>query len=306
MSTRRAMERRFVRGIAVVLTMLVVTSVGVAQTPILVGQDVVEVAQLPVPERPQQMDGAFMQPEREGLLRDLRAESVRSRNVELPHAAIDAGFYSGYVFRGIEFNDEAVFQPAVTVGWYGFTLQAWGNIDLTNDNGNRGDFTWYDFNLDYTHRFGPVAGTLGFVHYQFPNTPRAATSEFYAGVALPDVPLTPQFKAYYDVDEADGWYLTFDLAHSIPLPRLMDRVPWAIEFAAGIGWADSDHNGYWYGVSSSRFVDFHSSLSLPIKLTHWFHVRPIVTYTRVLTSTLRSVAPDSDVIIFGINFTFLF
>lgn len=306
-STRGAMERRFVRGIVVLLAMLVMASAGVAQTPLLVGQEPVDVSQLPMPERPQQMDGAFMQPEREGLLRDLRAEWVRERNMELPHFALDAGIYSGYVFRGLEANDDMVLQPAATIGWYGFTLQAWGNIDLDDDDtDSRNEFTWWDVSLDYTHRFGPVAATIGGIYYDFPNRGLPDTIEVFGGLALPECPLTPQIKAYYDIDEAEGWYFTFDLAHSIALPRLCDRMPWAIEIAAGVGYGTEDHNDYWYGESEDNFVDFHSSISLPVKVTHWFHVRPIVTYTSVLAGDLRDAAPDADVIIFGVNFTFLF
>ncbi len=304
--TAGAAERRLVRGIAVLLAMMVLGGTAMAETPILFGQETVEVAQLTTPDRPQQLDGAFMQPESEGLLRDWRAEWLRDENIEMPHFAIDAGFFSGYVFRGIELTDDYVFQPAATIGWYGFTLTTWANMDLTDDRDEEFNFTWYDFNLDYTHRFGPVAATVGAVHYRFPIDTREATTELFAGLALWDCPLTPQIRAYYDVDEAEGWYLTADLAHTFPLPRLCERVPWAIEIAAGVGWADSDHNAFWYGVAEEGFTDFHSSVSLPVKVTHWFTVRPIITFTSVIDDELRDAVADSEVIVYGINFTFMF
>ena len=263
-------------------------------------------AQARAPERPQQIDGTAAAGDRDGLLADIRAAAEERGGIEIPTLALDVGFFSKYVWRGIVLTDDPVAQPAVTVDWYGFSLNVWGNMDLTGVNDNRGQFNEVDFTFSYTRAFGPLEATVGVVHYYFPNTPFRQTTEFFAGLGLPDLLLTPSITAYFDVDEADGWYLTGDVGHSFELPKLFERFDWSIDLAAGFGWASAKHNAAYFGVDRSGWTDFHSSISLPVRLTHYLTITPLVAFTSVLDSRLRGAVDDADNVIFGINVTLLF
>ena len=47
-----------------------------------------------------------------------------------PSAEMNVGFLSQYIWRGQAFTrDSLVIQPELTLGWYGFTLDIWANLD---------------------------------------------------------------------------------------------------------------------------------------------------------------------------------
>lgn len=248
-------------------------------------------------------------PDREGLLAEIRAAAADDEaddGYELPVASVDVGFLSKYVWRGIVITDDPVFQPSVNVDWLGLSLNIWGNLDLTGINDNRGDFNEVDFTLSYTKAFGPVEAGVGVVHYWFPNTAFPQTTELFATMALPDVPLTPSITAWFDVDEADGWYVSSDISHSLELPKLCGRFDWSLDASAGFGWASANHNNFYFGVNRSGWTDFHAALSAPVKLTHWLTAAPSISYTSLLDSQLRGAVADADNVVFGITFSVLF
>ena len=56
--------------------------------------------------------------------------NVRAEEGERPTASADISVLSKYVWRGYELNDDSlVLQPSVTVGYKGFSLNLWGNLD---------------------------------------------------------------------------------------------------------------------------------------------------------------------------------
>ena len=84
-----------------------------------------------------------------------------------------ADYYSKYIWRGQNVNDESVFQPSISLSKWGFTGSIWGNLDLTNENDNSGEFSEFDYTLDYSGEMPDVNWlnfSVGTVHYRFPNT----------------------------------------------------------------------------------------------------------------------------------------
>ncbi len=280
-----------------------------AGVPVLFAQAATaeQLSQYSTPGRPQQVDGAAAAAnDQEGLLRELRQAGEEKFGFEMPTLAIDTGFFNKYVWRGIVLTDDPVMQPALTVDWFGFSLNIWGNMDLTGVNDNRGQFNEVDFTLSYAHQFGPVEASIGVVHYYFPNTAFDQTTEVFAGLALPDVLLSPSVTAYFDVDEADGWYVSADVGHSFELPPLFGRFDCSLDLTGGLGFASSKHNDFYFGVDESGWNDFHSSVSLPVKLNHWLTVTPLVSFTSVIDSSLRRAVVDDDNVVYGVNLTILF
>ena len=86
-----------------------------------------------------------------GLFSILFANLVLAQGQESKSISIDltADFFGKYIWRGQNLSDDPVFQPGVSVGYGNFTAGVWGNMDLTNINGNSGDFSEMDYSIDY-------------------------------------------------------------------------------------------------------------------------------------------------------------
>ncbi|MBN2581969.1 MAG: MipA/OmpV family protein [Planctomycetes bacterium] len=223
-----------------------------------------------------------------------------------PSVSFDLTFNSKYVWRGMLLTDDPVFQPSVNVEWKGFTVNVWGNMDLTSVNRNEGDFNEVDVSVDYSMSLvGPLGGSVGMVFYTFPNTRFASTTEFYAGLNL-DVPLSPSVTAYFDVDEAEGVYLTTDIGHSFELPQLAEYMTWSIDLSLGFGWGSGDYNNFYFGVDGSGWTDFHTSVGLPIGIGEHVTITPAISYYAVLDDALRAVVADDDNVVYGLSVTFSF
>lgn len=96
---------------------------------------------------------------------------------EKPSASADMAIFSKYVWRGYELSDDSiVFQPSATVGYKGFSMNLWGNLDsdfddmdtVTND---KTEWTETDLTLSYDTSFGPV-GLGGGLHLLWPGRHR--------------------------------------------------------------------------------------------------------------------------------------
>ena len=224
----------------------------------------------------------------------------------LPSVGVDMAVMSRYVWRGLLLTDDPVLQPSLTVGYAGVSLNVWGNMDLGSVNDNEGDFNEVDFTLSYEHTYKKASFSGGLIHYTFPNTDFASTTEVFASVSL-DVPLAPTFAGYWDADEVQGTYLTFDLSHSVPLPKIRDGLTWSLDLSAGVGWGSPDHNEGYFGAEEDGVTDFRAGLSLPISVGEHWTITPGVNYSTVLDDDLEdAIDGDSDHVVAGITVSFSF
>jgi uncharacterized protein (TIGR02001 family) len=139
---------------------------------------------------------------------------------------VDFGLYSKYIWRGVVYTDHAVFQPSLTVSSMGLSANIWGNQDLDDVNETPGDYTEFDFNLDYTYEMKDAADetklslSVGVFQYTQPNAGanyhKDATTELYLGLAFA-VPLSPTLTVYKDTDVTEGVYTTLGLGHEFEL-----------------------------------------------------------------------------------------
>jgi len=107
--------------------------------------------------------------------------------------AVTADYFTKYIWRGQNLNDENVFQPSFSLSKNGFTASVWGNLDLTDENQNSGEFTELDYSIDYSASLPGinwVSFSAGALYYDFPHTDSKATTEVYGGLDF-DLPLTP-------------------------------------------------------------------------------------------------------------------
>ncbi len=213
-----------------------------------------------------------------------------------PKFALTADYFTKYIWRGQNLNDKSVFQPSVSVGLSGFTASVWGNLDLTGENQNAGEFTEFDYGLDYSAAIPDVNGvsfSIGALYYDFPNTTEEPTAEVYGGLNF-DLPLTPYVKWYRDVKAINGSYLQFGVGHSIgKIWELNDKCYCGLQIGSSIGYGSPRYNKGYFDVDSARMNDWTSSIAFPFCIGAWV-IKPSVNYSTMLSSAIRTATEKSD------------
>lgn len=224
----------------------------------------------------------------------------------------DATYNTKYVWRGILLVDDPVLQPSVNISKYGLTFNVWGSMELTdvNDYGapygsGKGKFTEVDLTLDYTFALGDFSIPVGVIHYLFPNTSFASTTEIYAGVSY-DFVVSPSLTIYHDIEEANGNYVSLGLSYSIALPVKSKDYGASIDLGASLAYGDSDYNVFYFGVDKSAWTDWSISLAVPITVGKYVTVTPAVTHTALIDSELQDTTENDSNTYFGISVTVSF
>jgi len=203
---------------------------------------------------------------------------------------VTTDFFSKYVWRGQNLDDDPVFQPGVAISHKGLTASVWGNLELTNINGNSGDFSELDYSLDYSAAVPGLKGlgySVGVLYYDFPGTALKDTTEVYLGLNW-HLPLSPSVTVYHDVDEADGCYVSLAFSHSIEkIAEVSPGVPVGLEMGASLGWANGTYNRYCWGTDQTEFNDLAFSLSFPFEAAGWT-VTPSLNYVTLLSDDIRA------------------
>jgi len=220
-----------------------------------------------------------------------RANAEEQAAQEKPWSVeVQTAYLSRYVWRGLNLTDDPVSQSSVTFAWKGLSLNLWGNMDLTDVNGNNDEFNEVDYTLDYSGSCGKLNYSVGAIRYHFPNTNFAGTTEVYGALGL-DVPLSPTLTVYADVDEADGWYGTFSIGHTFEnVVTVSESVAASLELSASIAYADSDYNNFYFGVDESGFVDALFGVGLPVTVGDHVTVTPSIGYSNIIDSDLAAAA----------------
>ncbi len=202
----------------------------------------------------------------------------------------DLALDSAYVWRGITFTDGAVFQPSVTTSHEsGFSFNAWGNLDIDDVNGLGGDFQEIDLTLSYGWGGEAVSAEVGLIEYLFPNGVGAGTREVYFSLGF-EVPLSPSVTVYYDFDEIDDFYATFDVGWE----NEVEGTPWSYGLGLLVGYAGEDFAAVAGGIDAG-FFNGEVSASLTYSAESW-SAGGFVAYTDSLDD---DVLPDQPVDLHG-------
>jgi hypothetical protein len=200
-----------------------------------------------------------------------------------------ADFLSKYVWRGQDLVDDWVLQPGASIGYKGITASFWGNLDLTDENGNKGEFSEIDLTLDYS---GQVPGidlvsySLGVINYNFPASGADDTWEIYGGLGL-DIPASPSVTVYHDVDEVQGTYVSFGIGHSFEnLFKIDSDTGVGLDLSASIGWGSASYNKFYWGPDKSELNDLVLSAALPFEVAG-FTITPKVNYITLVGEDIR-------------------
>lgn len=202
------------------------------------------------------------------------------------------GWDSLYMFRGVNVigNGNGIYWFGASAGvtpwsngtftagiWYGLgTGRYYGELDTT---------------IDYTHTFGPVAASFGYINYYYPNyffTGNYSQNELYWKLAytkeLGPVTITPSAIYYLELgptlNEINGLtkpgssYLYLRVDASMPVYKdIVSIAPWT-----GMGFS--------FGYNLDNQGDFvqgtnhwELGLSVPVQITDWFSVSGYVAYS---------------------------
>jgi hypothetical protein len=221
-------------------------------------------------------------------------------------AIAEATLANAYVCRGQVLNDEAVLQPSFTVGKGAFTINTWGNLNLTDSvTEDAPDFSELDLTFAYSKTVENVALGAGLIEYTFPNTTYAGTREVYGSIGLPTLPVVPTLTVNYDFDEADGVYANLALAYS---HSIAEKATLAI--FTSLGAATADYNSFYFGVDDDAINDLNVGTSLSIPVTKSLTIVPAVQYTTLPDSDIQDGASalyaEDDIVLGTIKASYVF
>ena len=217
-----------------------------------------------------------------------------------------ADVLSSYVWRGIEFNEDAVLQPAVdiqglSIGSIPVGLNFWHNLDLGDNEGalETGEFSEVD--LAITFGVPGVDGlSLGLIEYWFPNTGAEGSGarsarEVFVTYGLADVLLSPSISGYFDVTDVDDnpdYYVNLSGSHG-----LGELAGWDVSLSVALGYAGEDFAMTYGGGTDSGLFDLNVGLEGTTQLTDSVSLSAVISWIDNLDDdVLTDAASDSDVV----------
>jgi hypothetical protein len=231
-----------------------------------------------------------------------------------PTITASSDFLSKYVWRGQLLVDDWVAQTAVSLAYKGFTASLWGNLCLTDEVDAEGEFTEFDYALDYTAlipRQEVFSFSAGTIYYRFPNQVYEPTLEVYSGLSAA-VPLAPAVKIFYDVadnidkDNIEGCYVQFSIGHTLEKVASWTEDAYCnLQLGASAGYGTSGYNKGYFAVDDSALNDLTLSVALPICLGK-VTVKPLVGYATMLDSDIRTATDKSDNLFGGVGLAYSF
>ncbi len=219
---------------------------------------------------------------------------------------VTVDYVGKYVWRGQNLDDDTVLQPGLSVSYKRLTAAIWGNLELTNINGNSGDFSELDYSFDYSSTMPGMEGvgySVGVIYYDFPGTTTKDTTEVYWGLNF-ELPLSPSITVYHDVDEAEGSYVSLAFGHSIErIAEFGPDIPVGMEIGTSLGWGSGSYNKYYWGTDQSKLQDLTFSVAFPMEIAGWT-LSPSLNYITLVSDDIRDTdvyGTDSDFFFAGIS-----
>jgi hypothetical protein len=224
----------------------------------------------------------------------------------------NADFLSQYVWRGQRLNKDWVFQPSVDIGYESLSATIWGNMDLSSQNDQSGEFSEIDYTLEQSDAVPAIGGlefeglyySLGAIHYDPHGNECSDLTEVFWGFGLDDGILNPSIQLYHDTDKIQRTYALFSIGHSFEKIFEISEMPVGMETGASIGWGSRHYNSYYWETNSSGENDLNLAISFPIELPDEWSFTPAVTYTHLLEKEIResdAYSTKSDLLVVGLS-----
>ena len=218
---------------------------------------------------------------------------------EAPTAEASVGVLSTYVWRGFGLSDDSiVIQPSMTVGYKGFAMNLWGNLDTDYYATDTTNYNETDITLSYDGAYEKLGYGVGYIYYALDAADD--TQEIYGSLSY-DILLSPTLTFYYDVDHFSGaYYATFDISHSFTIAE-----NYVLDLGALVSYLDDneDYDAFHNGVAS---------VSMTFPFAKYFSITPEINYSFSLSSDAEDYieagsADDDDSYLYGgatISFAF--
>jgi len=219
---------------------------------------------------------------------------------EKPTGDVTVAALSQYIWRGYELSrNSMVIQPAMTIGYRGFSVNMWGNLDTKPYSPGTASYpgTWNetDLTLSYTKTMGLFTVGGGYVYYSLASLNRDApdrndSQELFATVSVNTV-LTPTLTVYKEIDHYRNWYFLFGISHVVELNKMISLK--ASATASYLLSTDADTYPQFDGnalPTREKYNNFHDgsvSVSLPIKPVSYLTITPTVSYVVPLSGDAK-------------------
>ena len=219
-------------------------------------------------------------------------------------ATLDLPVNSAYVWRGQVLNNEAVFQPGLSVSAEnGLSFNTWANWNLTDSLGknSENEFNEVDLTVSYDVPVEVVDLTVGAAEYEYPNQTVEAADETSSAFALPSTreafvsvgkeafPLSPCASLYYDFGAVDAFYGVLAISQGFEATKEL-----SFDVTLSVGAADSDYNTYYFGVDDAALNDGNAKLGATYAFNDSITISAYAMYTYLLDSSIRDAAKEND------------
>jgi len=222
------------------------------------------------------------------------ATAVEQPKIEEPKVtgSVGVGVFSQYIFRGYELSRKsAVIQPSIAASYRGFSATLWGNLDSHQSatqsffpsNPGEKSFNETDVTLSYTHNFGPVGVTLGYIYYGTQYAKQ--TQEIFGGVTY-DIIAHPTLTINQDIDEYKGTYFNLSFSQSVPVYKISTGDV-TLDLGASFGFFVGEAN-YWKtyesktgGYTGAKYGGPHDGMfkvGVTVPLGKGFSLQPVAQY----------------------------
>ncbi|MCJ8332165.1 MAG: hypothetical protein HRT89_14510 [Lentisphaeria bacterium] len=178
-----------------------------------------------------------------------------------------------YVWRGAPVNitgssvqpslDASTVSDGMTMG-----LNVWASAATSRANSSRGDSYGLE-EVDYTAYLSTeldnkMTFDAGVIIYDFPTLGDADTMEIFAGLSKDvemGLPLNVGMTIYYDLDAADGFYISTSASYEKELDKTF-----TLGVDVSFGFGDADYNLWYWGTDESDFNDLSVSVGISAPL----------------------------------------
>jgi hypothetical protein len=251
---------------------------------------------------------------------------------EKPTGDFTVSALNQYVWRGYELSrNSVVMQPSMTMGYKGFSVNLWGNLDTAPYSAGNTSYpgTWNetDLTVSYAKTLGLFNVGGGYIYYSLASLNRDAadrndSQELFASIGLNTL-LSPTLTLYKEIDHYRNWYFLMGISHIFELNKSA-----SLKLAASASYllgSDADTYPKFDGnalPTTEKFSNFHDgsvSASLPIKVSNYITLTPTISYIFPLSGDAKdemkgfglkgSALPserDSSFIVGGISASFTF
>ena len=210
---------------------------------------------------------------------------AKAQNKEKPLAGGDLSLYSKYVWRGLVFDEDPVLQPDFWMQAYGITMIFWGNMDLTDQDGEYlGQFNEWDTFIDFSlGSYGAMIFGGGLYYLNFPSSSGEegpSTAEVSAWISG-DITGSPALTIYWDIWQYHGIYANLNLSHGINFG------PGNLSVSSSLGWGDAKHNLQSGVADAGGWLDFQVDASYSFMIHRMVTLIPAMHYSTILQDDIR-------------------